>query len=165
MHFWMFYAILNAQKNFHPKFFWVKQGATQCYQAFLVSLFLFLSWDFFLLFILLFSFSYFVVQVYGSEGSFSKVGDQFTVSIEVLVLYPAATKTFTFSKFASWLLHCASVKNQGQGVELHASLTFYFSLHGTISLRSDSLWKMVPTWGKRLKNPSALSHPNTDGPA
>ena len=36
MHFWMFYAILSAQKNFHPKFFWVKQGATQCYQAFLV---------------------------------------------------------------------------------------------------------------------------------
>ncbi len=36
MHFWMFYAILSAQKNFHPKFFWVKQGVTQCYQAFLV---------------------------------------------------------------------------------------------------------------------------------
>ncbi len=37
----MFYAILSAQKNFHPKFFWVKQGATQCYQAFLVfSLFI-----------------------------------------------------------------------------------------------------------------------------
>ncbi len=36
MYFWMFYAILSAQKNFHPKFFWVKQGATQCYQAFLV---------------------------------------------------------------------------------------------------------------------------------
>ena len=36
MHFWMFYAILSAQKKFHPKFFWVKQGATQCYQAFLV---------------------------------------------------------------------------------------------------------------------------------
>ncbi len=33
----MFYAILSGQKNFHPKFFWVKQGATQCYQAFLVS--------------------------------------------------------------------------------------------------------------------------------
>ncbi len=32
----MFYAILSAQNNFHPKFFWVKQGATQCYQAFLV---------------------------------------------------------------------------------------------------------------------------------
>ena len=32
----MFYAILSAQKNFHPKSFWVKQGATQCYQAFLV---------------------------------------------------------------------------------------------------------------------------------
>ncbi len=37
MHFWMFYAILSAQKNFHPKFFWVKQGETQCHQAFLVS--------------------------------------------------------------------------------------------------------------------------------
>ena len=37
MHFWMFYAILSAQKFFHPKFFWVKQGTTQCYQAFLVS--------------------------------------------------------------------------------------------------------------------------------
>ncbi len=36
MHFWMFYAILSAQKIFHPKFFWVKQGMTQCYQAFLV---------------------------------------------------------------------------------------------------------------------------------
>ncbi len=36
MHFWMFYAILSAQKYFHPKFFWVKQGATQCYEAFLV---------------------------------------------------------------------------------------------------------------------------------
>ena len=38
-HFWMFHAILSAQKNFHPKFFfnelWVKQGETQCYQAFL----------------------------------------------------------------------------------------------------------------------------------
>ena len=38
----MFYAILSAQKKFHPKlfftqnFFWVKQGATQCYLAFLV---------------------------------------------------------------------------------------------------------------------------------
>ncbi len=32
----MFYTILSAQKNCHPKFFWVKQGATQCYQAFLV---------------------------------------------------------------------------------------------------------------------------------
>ncbi len=37
MHFWMFYAILSAQKNVHPEFFWVKQGVTQCYQAFLVS--------------------------------------------------------------------------------------------------------------------------------
>ncbi len=36
MYFWIFYAILSAQKNFHPKLFWVKQGATQCYQAFLV---------------------------------------------------------------------------------------------------------------------------------
>ncbi len=36
MHFWMFHAILSAQKKFHPKFFWVKQGATQCYEAFLV---------------------------------------------------------------------------------------------------------------------------------
>ena len=36
IYFQMFYAILSAQKNFHPKFFWVKQGATQCYQAFLV---------------------------------------------------------------------------------------------------------------------------------
>ena len=33
MHFWMFCAILSAQKIFHPKFFWVKQGTTQCYQA------------------------------------------------------------------------------------------------------------------------------------
>ncbi len=33
----MFHAILSAQKFFHPKFFWVKQGATQCFQAFLVS--------------------------------------------------------------------------------------------------------------------------------
>ncbi len=31
----MFYAILSAQKKFYPKSFWVKQGATQCYQAFL----------------------------------------------------------------------------------------------------------------------------------
>ncbi len=36
MHFWMFYAILSAQNNVHPKFIWVKQGTTQCYQAFLV---------------------------------------------------------------------------------------------------------------------------------
>ena len=42
IHFWMFYAILGAQKNFHNFFspkvlifeLWVKQGATQCYQAF-----------------------------------------------------------------------------------------------------------------------------------
>ena len=39
----MFHAILSAQKKFdlkfffHPKFFWMKQGATQCYQAFLLS--------------------------------------------------------------------------------------------------------------------------------
>ena len=38
--FWMFHAILSAQKKCHPKFFstpiffWVKQGATQCCQGF-----------------------------------------------------------------------------------------------------------------------------------
>ncbi len=38
VYFWMFYAILSAQKIVHLKFFfnemWVKQGATQCCQAF-----------------------------------------------------------------------------------------------------------------------------------
>ena len=40
----MFYAILSAQKIFHPKLFWVKQGATQCYQAFLVFCWLLGGW-------------------------------------------------------------------------------------------------------------------------
>ncbi len=45
MHFWVFNAILSAQKNFTPNFFSPKiflgearrEGVTQCYQAFLVS--------------------------------------------------------------------------------------------------------------------------------
>ena len=34
------------QMFFHPKFFWVKQGATQCYQAFWVFFFLAEQWEF-----------------------------------------------------------------------------------------------------------------------